>query len=351
MKRTRGDSMSKQVRDKVEKDRVREKKPEYEGDTGRMISTGSTLLDLAICGGRVKGGGIPAGILVEIFGPNSTGKTVLLTEIAGNIQSQNGEVQFRDPEGRLDKQFALLFGFELDSAEYSRPNKVPEVFQAVRDWKPENPDVINGIFADSLAALSTDMEMDEEDGDKMGMRRAKEFSQELRKTCRILADNNYLMVCSNQIRDTMATVGPKTASPGGKAIGFYSSLRLKTEFSIRNAKMYRTTTHNKKEIKKVVGVNIEVEVVKSSVWKPFGKAPLTIIFDYGIDDVRQNLQFVKTYTGSTTYTLGGDKLYQGIEKSIEFIEKEELEDELRDEVIDLWQVIEEKFKSNRKPKK
>jgi RecA/RadA recombinase len=177
MKRT-GNSLSKQVKDKVENaPKTRVKKPELDGDITKMISTGSTLLDLAISGGRIRGGGIPAGILVEIFGPSSTGKTVLLTEIAGNIQNQKGEVMFQDPEARLNKQFAKLFNFELDEAEYSRPNLVPEVFQNVRNWEPKDPGVVNGIFADSLAALSTDMEMGSEEGDKMGARRGKEFSQ------------------------------------------------------------------------------------------------------------------------------------------------------------------------------
>jgi len=351
MKRT-GNSLSKQVKDKVANTKVRVKKPELDGDTTKMISTGSTLLDLAISGGRVRGGGIPAGILVEIFGPSSTGKTVLLTEIAGNVQNQNGEVMFHDPEARLNKQFAQLFGFELDDAEYSRPNLVPEVFQSVRKWEPKDPDVINGVFADSLAALSTEMEMEDDVGDKMGGRRGKEFSQELRRTCRMITEKNYLMVCSNQIRDTMAKLGPKTKSPGGHAIGFYSSLRLKTEYAYKDAKMYREKTHKGRPIKKVVGVNIVVEVFKSTVWKPMGTAPVTIIFDYGIDDIRQNLQYVKKYNGSTTYTLNGNKLHQSLEKSIDMVEQDDDDiDELREEVIDLWEDIEEKFKSERKPKK
>lgn len=82
---------------------------EYDGSIGTVISTGSTLLDLAISGGRVRGGGIPGGIFVEAFGPPSSGKTVLLCEIAGAIQRQGGEVMFYDPEARLNKKFAEVF--------------------------------------------------------------------------------------------------------------------------------------------------------------------------------------------------------------------------------------------------
>jgi len=173
------------------------------GDGERLISTGSTLLDLAISGGRFPQGGIPGGILVEVFGPSGCGKTVLLSEIAGGVQRQGGDVKFYDPEGRLNAQFGSLFGFKVEDAEYSRPDTVPEVFEPIRTWKPRHDDRVNGIFADSLAALSTVLEMDAKDGDKMGMRRAKEFSEACRKTCRVLAQKNFLMVCSNQIRQNL----------------------------------------------------------------------------------------------------------------------------------------------------
>jgi len=216
MKRTKGVKLSRQVRAKVSK--KPEKKQEYDGDTTKMISTGSTLLDLAISGGRVRGGGMPAGILVEIFGPASSGKTVLLSEIAGAIQRQKGDVMFHDPEARLNKQFARIFDLDTDEMNYSTPDTVPEVFKAVRKWVPEG-EGIHGVFADSLAALSTDMEMEKDEGDKMGMRRAKEFSEELRKTCRVLSKNNYLMVCSNQIRQNLdaGPYGQRYKSPGGEA--------------------------------------------------------------------------------------------------------------------------------------
>lgn len=342
MKRTR--KLSEQVKRHLQK--PVKKAALYDGNTETMISTGSTLLDLAISGGRKRGGGIPGGILVEIFGPSGSGKTVLLCEIAGAVQRQSGEIMFHDPEARLDKQFAKIFDLDVKEKDYSNPNTIPEVFQAVRKWKPESKKV-NGIFADSLAALSTDLEMDNEEGDKMGMRRAKEFSEELRKTCRILAKNNYLMVCSNQIRQTTNQFGPKYKSPGGEAVGFYSSLRLRTEIS---KKIKEEVKIAEKEVTRVVGVRIEVEVFKSSIWKPYRTAPLTILFDYGIDDVRENLQFIKDFTKNTVYTTNNANLDKSMEKSIQLIEENEQELELKEQVIDLWEEIESKFGSERKPK-
>ncbi len=325
-------------------------KPEYDGDIGKVISTGSTLLDLAISGGRVRGGGLPSGILVEVFGPSSSGKTVLLSEIAGAVQRQGGKIMFHDPEARLNEQFAKLFGLVLDEKDHLIPDKVPEVFSAVRDWEPENPKVINGIFADSLAALSTDQEMDNKEGDKMGMRRAKEFSEELRKTCRIIKQKNYLMVCSNQVRQNLdaGPYGQKYVTPGGEAIGFYSSLRLRFA---RPEKIKEKRKIAGKEVTRVVGVEVLVEVFKSSIWKPFRTAPVTILFDYGIDDVRANLQFVKDHTNHTQYCLGDGILSPSMEKAIKVIEEGKLEKELKDEVIDLWGEIEKKFESERKPKR
>ena len=324
-----------------------EQKKQYDGNTETMISTGSTLLDLAISGGRKRGGGIPGGIFVEVFGPSSSGKTVLLCEIAGAVQRQGGEIQFNDPEGRLDKQFARIFDLDTDNMDYSKPDKVPSIFSSIKDWEPKNTKVVNGSFSDSLAALSTDLEMDNEEGDKMGMKRAKEFSEGFRKICRIISNNNYLMVASNQLRETMNSFGPKFKSPGGEGIGFYASLRLQAE----NAqKIWDSVKFKGKEVKRAIGVKTEFNVFKSSVWKPYRKATLYILFDYGIDDVRANLQFIKDYTSNKIYSVGDSLLKASMNESIAIVEEAGLEEELKEQVIDLWEEIESKFETERKPK-
>jgi RecA/RadA recombinase len=346
MKRT-AKALGTQMKESANKP-IKEKR-EYDGDTSIMISTGSTLLDLAISGGRVRGGGIPGGILVEIFGPSGAGKTVLLCEIAGAVQRHGGQIMFHDPEARLNKQFARMFDLDTDLMDYDTPNTIPEVFSRVRKWEPDSNKKINGVFADSLAALSTDMEMEKDEGDKMGMRRAKEFSEELRKTCRILTEQNLLMVCSNQVRMNLdaGPYGQKYISPGGESIGFYSSLRLRAG---RAQKIKEKVKVAGKEVTRIVGVETEIEVFKSSIWKPHRTALITIIFDYGIDDVKANLQFLKDFTNATVYTIGDRQLDRSMKQAIEIIEEEGLEKELREEVIDLWMEIEEKFKTERKPK-
>lgn len=348
MQRTSG---KKPIEEEV-KERVnapKEKKSEYDGSTETMISTGSTLLDLAISGGRVHGGGIPAGILVEIFGPESSGKTVMLCEIAGEVQRQGGEIQFQDTEARLNQQFAQIFDFDTETIDITTPSTVTEVFQDLRKWIPDNG-MINGSFTDSLAALSTEMEMENEEGDKMGMRRAKEFSEQLRKTCRILAQTDTLLVCSNQVRENVdrGKFGKKWKAPGGKGIAFYSSLRLGTSIL---GSLSRERTFKGKKIKQIYGVLIEVEIVKSSVWKPGRKAQIAIDYDYGIDDIRENLDYLKKTQNLKGYKIGNKEVGATRDAAIAYVEKHGLQDELREEVIKLWKEIDELFKVEREKKK
>jgi RecA/RadA recombinase len=340
-------NLSSQMVRKASKPKVPDKK-KHDG-TETFISTGSTLLDLAISGGRVRGGGIPGGILVEIFGPSGTGKTVLLCEIAGAIQRQGGEIKFKDPEARLNKQFAQIFDLDLEDEDYDTPDLIPDVFGSVRKWAPKNPNKINGVFADSLAALSTNLEMDSEDGDKMGMRRAKEFSEECRRTCRILTQNNILMVCSNQVRvnTDAGPYGQKYRAPGGEAIPFYASLRLRC---MGASKITQKKKINEKEVTRVIGVETPIEVFKSSVWKPYRTASVFIMFDYGIDDIRANLQFVKQMTKATTYVVEEEKAGASMQDAIAYVEKHGLENDLRGQTIDLWEAVEEEFETTRKPK-
>ncbi len=351
-KRTRKNNLTEQVEDRVENGDQKEGQTifqPYEGNFGTTISTGSTLLDLAISGGRVRGGGLPGGILVEIFGPSGSGKTVLLSELGGDVQRKKGDTMFLDPEYRLNKQFAQMFGLDIENISYDTPNTVKEMFTKIFHWEPDQSEnKIHGVFADSLAALSTDIEMGSDEGDKMGMRRAKEFSEWLRKTCRMLPEKNLIMVTSNQVRQSGNQFGPKYRTPGGEAVGFYSSVRLQ----IQNPQKIKEEHHIAgKKTSKIIGVESLVEVYKNSVWKPYRSAPLTILFDYGIDDIRQNLQFIKNYTKNTTYTVGDNSLSNSMEEAIGKVEEQGLEDQLREQVIDLWQEIESKFEQKRKPKK
>ena len=187
-----------------------------------MISTGSTLLDLAISGGRKRGGGIPGGLMIELFGPSSSGKTALMVEIAASAQFKGGRTTILDPEARLDEEYSRLYGMELGKDDYHRPKTVTDVFAQIMDWEPEDTDVINVMGVDSIAALSTEMELSK-DGDKRGQRKAKELSEGCRKTATVMAEPHKLIIFTNQERQS--EYGKTT--PGGFAVGYHASLRCR----------------------------------------------------------------------------------------------------------------------------
>lgn len=317
----------------------------------KVLSTGSTLLDLAISSGRVRGGGVCGGIVVEIYGRSGSGKTSILSELCGSAQSLGGQAQFQDPEARLDKEYQKTYGVSIAAKDYYQPDTVTELFSNFEKWNPP-AGFINVSANDSLAALSTDLEM--EKGDKMGMRRAKEFSQEFRTKARIINQRQDIMACSNQVRQ--GTYGDTT--PGGNAVGFYSSLRISINQVQKLEKekeiQWRDEEGNKlsksKKIKRAYGIESKAIVTKSSLDKPYREVPIYIVFDYGVDDVRGNLQWLKNTLGTTTYK-AVNKTYQGIDDAINWVEKNNLEDDLKNEVIDLWEAVEEKFRHIRKKKK
>lgn len=320
-----------------------------------MISTGSTLLDLAICGKRIRGGGLPGGVFVEVFGPSQTGKTALLVEASLSVQMRGGHVDYLDPEGRLDREYTESYGLDIKDENYFRPNTVNEMFKMLHAPKNFDPTKVNLTCGDSLAALSTELEMTNPEGDKMGMKRAKDFSAGFRKAARLLAEQNRILLCSNQIRDD--DMG-NAVSPGGHAIAFYSSVRI--QLSQPGGKsvnqIVKTVTPKFKgpdgklvegrPVEKVVGIKVMAKVIKS-IDDPFRSAPLIIYFGYGIDDVRANLQYVKDIQKLSTYQ-AVDKSFQQLDAAVKYIEENNLEKDLREKTIDLWETVEEAFQSNRK---
>ena len=320
----------------------------YDGNDKIVISTGSTLLDLEISGTRIHGGGIPAGIAVEIFGDSSAGKTVLLCEIGGHIQRAGGDLIFNDPEARLNKEFAKLFDLDITEDTIKEPDTVKQIFDCFTEWKPKG-DGPYGIIADSIAAASTEDEMKDSKGYD-GAKRANDFSTGFRKVARKLKQENYLMVFSNQIRDNMGAMpfAKKTKATGGHAPKFYSSLRLEIK---RIKKLKQEKDIYGKKHKKVYGIISEVSIEKSSVSQPFGVAPIYIVFDYGIDDITANLVYIKQNSKHGTYSINGeDILGKSVEKAIAYIEENDLEAELKEAVIKLWNKIQRKFKRDRKKK-
>ena len=342
MKLKRRKKSSKQLAEEVKKVTTSPIEKSKKIEVKKVISTGSTLLDLAISGNRIRGGGVPGGIIMEVFGPPGSGKTAILAELCASAQAKKGEAKFLDPEARLDQEYSRIYGMNIPKENYKRPDLVSEVFDEIWGWKPKNNNVINVIAADSLAALTTEAEM--EDKDAYGMKRGKEFSEGLRKTCRLIANNNWLIACSNQLRG-----GPEGEfTPGGKGIPFYSSVRIKIR-EIDKITLKKKIGSKERKVKKVIAIESHCLVKKSTVDDPYREALIYIVFGYGIDDIRGNLQWHKDMTGETTYDCVS-KNYARMNDAIRYIEDNDLQDELKEKVIDLWEEIENKFLISRKIK-
>jgi recombination protein RecA len=325
-------------------------------DTSMVISTGSTLLDLNISGNRIRGGGLPGGIIVEIFGPPSAGKTALLVEICASAQAGGGEVLIADPEARLDKEYASLFGLKIPKEIYRRPNTVTELSDLIWKWEPKKKKVINVLAADSLAAISTELEM--EKGDKRGQRKAKELSELCRKVGRKIALAHQLLIFTNQERQ--GEYGRTT--PGGFAVPFHASLRIRiARAGARQIEAKKTIvrqfldketgeiTKKKVELSKIIGIESEAVTIKSSISNEYQKTQLYIVAGVGIDDVRANLTWLKKVQAKTKYPCA-NKEYTYINDAIRYIESKNLEAKLRENVIDTWETIESLFKQKRKKK-
>ena len=314
----------------------------------RVLSTGSTLLDLAISGGRIRGGGLPGGMMIEIFGLESTGKSALLAEMMAATQHARipGDSELCDPEGRFGERIQEIYGLKLPAKGYSRVNTVAEMFSHFDSFANRDPRAEGiGVFGcDSLAALSTGKEMEEED--KRGQLRAKEFSSNLRKYARKICAEDLLFICTNQMRD--GDFGPTT--PGGKAIRYYASLRLRLTKPISWEIIRKRKLPSGVAVEKTIGINTKVYIHKSSIDDGYREAPVCIEFGYGVDDIRANLQYMKDMAKSTMYGLDKETRSNSMDVAIQKVEDNKRVKDLRNAVIDLWEEIEEGFKIDRQRK-
>jgi recombination protein RecA len=335
----------------------------------QLVSTGSLLLDLAISGGVSRYGGIPGRIIVQVYGPNSTGKTTLMAEVLGHVQRAGGAWRVRDPEARLNASYCRTFGVKLDQDDIERTGTITDMFEGLigpletkekktvrakdKAWVPD-PKKVNIYAVDSLASLASRMEM--EQGDKLGQKRAKDFSEGFRMISDHVYNHNIIMFCTDQVRDNVGGYGEAQKPGGGNAVGYYSSLRIRLKKVKDLVKEVQLEGMAKVE-KHVYGIEVEAFIRKSSLDRGYRTASIRILFNYGLDDIGANLQWLKEhgYFSEPGYRLG-DQYFPAntkggaLDAAIAHVEAEGLEDAVREAVVEVWNQIEAQVRPQRKPK-
>jgi recombination protein RecA len=270
------------------------------------IPTGSISLDLAI-----GVGGVPRGRIVEIFGPESSGKTTLALSIAARAQAEGGTVAFIDAEHALDPSWAEKIGVKLDDLLVSQPNYGEQALDICDLLVRSNG--IDVVVVDSVAALTPKAELDGDMDDSSVGVQARMMSKAMRKLVGAVSQSKTTVVFINQIREKIGVIyGSPETQPGGRALKFAASLRL----DIR-----RVTSIMDGD--KSVGNRVRVKVVKNKVAAPFTKAEFDIMFNEGISytgDVIDLGVLAKAVNKSGAwYTMGDLKLGQGRENAKQYL--------------------------------
>jgi recombination protein RecA len=281
------------------------------GDESRcdvdVIPTGNLLIDRAL-----GVGGFPRGRIVEVFGPESSGKTTLTLTAIAQAQKRGGLAAFIDVEHALDPQYARKLGVNLDDLLVSQPSSGEEALQICEALVRSN--AIDVVVLDSVAALVTKQELDGEIGDSTVGAQARLMSAAMRKLTALISKANTVCIFTNQIREKIGVMfGNPETTPGGRALKFFSSVRV----DIRRIGQIKATDGT------VTGSRTKIKVVKNKVAPPFTEAEFDIMYNEGISstgsllDLALELEIV--LKRGSWFSYNGNQMAQGRDAAKELL--------------------------------
>jgi len=257
-------------------------------------------------------GGMPRGRIIEIYGPESSGKTTLALHIIAQAQRGGGRAAFVDAEHALDPEYAKRIGVKINDLLISQPDTGEQALQIVESLVHSG--AVDVVVVDSVAALTPQAEIEGEFGDLHVGLQARLMSQALRKLTAIVSKTNTIVIFINQIRMQIGTYGNPETTPGGKALKFYSSVRVE----VRRAAQI-------KKGEEVVGNRVKAKVVKNKVAPPFRTAEFDIMYNEGIsfegDVLNTGLKYAVLARSGATYSFGQMRLGTGFEAARNFLKE------------------------------
>lgn len=280
------------------------------------ISTGSLGLDMAL-----GIGGVPRGRIIEVFGPESSGKTTVALQIVAQAQKAGGEAAFIDVEHALDPIYARALGVDIDSLLVSQPDTGEQALEIMEALIRSG--ALDVIVLDSVAAMVTRAEIEGEMGDTHVGLQARLMSQALRKLTSVVSRSNCVAIFINQVREKIGVVyGNPETTPGGRALKFYSSVRIE----VRRGEAIKNGTE-------IIGNKTKCKIVKNKVAPPFKEVVFDIMYGEGVSRIGEIIDYAVQSDiiekSGAWFSYNGERLGQGRDKVKQLLQQDE---KLREEI-------------------